>query len=154
FEWTRNTYTGNIRSAIRHVPAWMGGFAAVVVLCAFMYVKLPTSFVPYEDQGYAFAIVSLPSGATIARTNKVMDQVSSIIQGNKEVEAVFALSGFSFVGSGENVGMAFIRFKPWDQRDVTAAQLIQRIQGQLFGGVRDGMAFVANLPTIRGLSRF
>ena len=154
FEWTRNTYTGNIRSAIRHVPSWMGAFAVVIALCAFMYVELPTSFVPEEDQGYAFAIVQLPAGATIARTNQVMDQVESIIQSNKEVEAVFALSGFSFIGSGENVGLAFIRFKPWDQRDATAAQLIQRLQGQLFGGVRDGMAFVANLPTIRGLSRF
>ncbi len=72
---------------------------------------------PEEDQGYAFAIVALPSGATIARTNQVMDRVESIIRGNKEVDAVFALSGFSFVGSGENVGLAFIRLKPWDQRD-------------------------------------
>ena len=153
FEWTRNTYTGNIRSAIRHVPAWMSAFAVIVALCALMFYQLPTSFVPEEDQGYAFAIVSLPSGATIARTNKVMDQVQSIISSNPEVEAVFAISGFSFVGSAENVGMAFIRFKPWNERSVKAAQLIQRLQGQLFG-VRDGMAFVANLPTIRGLSRF
>jgi multidrug efflux pump len=76
-----------------------------------------------------------------------MDQVGSIIQGNKEVDAVFAISGFSFIGSGENVGLAFIRFKPWNQRDASAAELIQRLQGQLFGSVRDGMAFVANLPT-------
>ena len=154
FDWTRNIYTGNIRSAIRHLWIWMGVFAVVVILCAVMFYRLPTSFVPDEDQGYALALVSLPSGATIARTNKVMDQVESIIQGNKEVDGVFVLSGFSFVGSGENVGLAFIRLKPWDERNTTAAQLIQRLQGQLFGGVRDGMAFVVNLPTIRGLSRF
>jgi multidrug efflux pump len=153
FEWTRNTYTGNIRSAIRHVPAWMTAFAVIVALCALMFYELPTSFVPEEDQGYAFAIVSLPSGATIARTNKVMDQVQTIISSNPEVEAVFAISGFSFVGSAENVGMAFIRFKAWNERSAKAAELIQRMQGQL-SGVRDGMAFVANLPTIRGLSRF
>jgi multidrug efflux pump len=154
FEWTRNTYTGNIRAAVRRIGLWMGVYAAIFALCVFLFYKLPGSFVPEEDQGYAFAIVSLPSGATIARTNKVMDQVGSIIQGNKEVDAVFAISGFSFIGSGENVGLAFIRFKPWDQRDASAAELIQRLQGQLFGNVRDGMAFVANLPTIRGLSRF
>jgi len=154
FDWTRNVYTGNIRSAIRHLWIWMGVFVVVAILCAVMFYRLPTSFVPDEDQGYALAIVSLPSGATIARTNKVMDQVEKIIQGNKEVDGVFVLSGFSFVGTGENVGMAFIRLKPWDERDAIAAQIIQRLQGQLFGGVRDGMAFVVNLPTIRGLSRF
>ena len=154
FDWTRNTYTGNIRSAIRHVPAWMSGFAVVVVLCAFMFVKLPTSFVPEEDQGYALAVVALPAGATVARTNAAMDQVASIIRNNEEVNGVFVLSGFSFVGSGENVGMAFVRLKPWGERKATAPQVIQRLQGQLFGGVKDAMAFVVNLPTIRGLGRF
>jgi multidrug efflux pump len=154
FEWTRSTYTGNIRGAIRHVPTWMGVFVVVVAACAFMFVKLPTSFVPEEDQGYALAVVALPSGATIARTNEVMDKVATIIRSNEEVFATFALSGFSFVGSGENVGMAFVRLKPWAERKATAQQLIQRLQGQLYGGVRDGMVFVVNLPTIRGLGRF
>ena len=154
FDWTRNTYTGNIRSAIRHIPVWMGVFVVIVVACAFMFVTLPKSFVPEEDQGYALAVVALPAGATIARTNAVMDKVASIIRSNEEVAATFALSGFSFVGSGENVGMAFVRLKPWDERKATAPQLIQRLQGQLSGGVRDGMVFVVNLPTIRGLGRF
>jgi multidrug efflux pump len=83
-----------------------------------------------------------------------MDQVSGIIRESSEVDAVFAISGFSFVGSGENVGMAFVRLKPWSERKQTAGQLIQQFQGQLGGGVRDGTAFVVNLPTIRGLGRF
>jgi multidrug efflux pump len=153
FDWARRTYTGHVRSAVRHAPGWMIAFAAVVVLCGLLFVKLPSSFVPDEDQGYALAIVSLPAGATIARTNAVMDQVSDIIRKNPEVERVFALSGFSFVGSGENVGMAFIGFKPWGGR-ANVATLIPRLQGQLFGGVKDAMVFVANLPTIRGLGRF
>jgi multidrug efflux pump len=154
FDWTRDVYTGNIRSAIRHSGLWMLAFAAIVALCAFMFYKLPTSFVPDEDQGYAFAIVGLPAGATIERTNKVMDQVTGIIRKNPEVDAVFAISGFSFIGSGENTGLAFIRFKPWDQRHASAADLIKRIQGELFMQVNDGFAFVANLPTIRGLGQF
>jgi len=154
FDWTRDTYTGHIRSAIRHSGLWMLAFAGIVALCAFMFIKLPTSFVPEEDQGYAFAIVGLPAGATIERTNKVMDQVAGIIRKNPEVDAVFAISGFSFVGTGENTGLAFIRFKPWDQRKASAADLIKRIQGELFGQVNDGFAFVANLPTIRGLGQF
>jgi multidrug efflux pump len=153
FDWTRQTYTGHIRGAIRHMPSWMAAFGAVVVLCAAMFLWLPRGFVPEEDQGYAFVIVSLPPGSTIARTNRVMDQVSDIIRGNPEVERVFAISGFSFVGSGENVGIAFIGFKPWDERKASVAELIPRLQGQLFQ-IKDAMAFVANLPTIRGLGRF
>ena len=153
FDWARDTYTGHIRGAVRAVPIWMALFAGVAVACYFGFAHLPRSFVPEEDQGYALTIVGLPSGATIKRTNEVMDQVSQTIRANPEVEGVFAISGFSFVGSAENVGMAFIRFKPWDERKATAMELIQKIQGQLFQGV-DAMAFVVNLPTIRGLGQF
>ncbi len=154
FDWTRNTYTGHIRSAIRHLFLWLAVYVAIAAAMVFFFLRLPTSFVPDEDQGYALAIVSLPPGATIARTNEVMDQVAGIIRSSKEVEGVFGISGFSFVGSGENVGMAFVRLKPWDERQHTATELIQQFQGQLFMQVRDGMAFVVNLPTIRGLGRF
>ena len=154
FDWARHTYTGHIRGAVRMLPVWLGLFVIVLGLCAWGFRDLPKSFVPEEDQGYALTIVGLPSGATIDRTNAVMDQVSSIIRANPEVEGVFAISGFSFVGSAENVGMAFVRFKPWDDRHANAMQLIQKIQGQLFGGVKDAMAFVVNLPTIRGLGQF
>jgi len=154
FDWARDTYTGHIRGAVRWVPAWIVAFIVVAILCFVGFRSLPKSFVPEEDQGYGLAIVGLPSGASLERTNAAMDQVSSIIRSNPEVEGVFAISGFSFVGSAENVGMAFIRFKPWDQRSATAMQLIQKIQGQLFGGVKDAMAFVINLPTIRGLGQF
>jgi multidrug efflux pump len=154
FEWARGKYTGHIRGAVRAVPVWMGLFIIVAIICYFGFTSLPKSFVPEEDQGYALTIVGLPSGASITRTNEVMDQVSQIIRSNPEVDGVFAISGFSFVGSAENVGMAFIRFKPWDDRKNTAMELIQKIQGQLFGGVQNAMAFVVNLPTIRGLGQF
>ena len=154
FEWARHIYSGHVRSAVRHAPRWMMVFVVIAVLCGVLFWKLPSSFVPEEDQGYALTIVSLPAGATIARTNAVMDQVTKVIRSNPEVERVFALSGFSFVGSGENVGMAFIGFKPWGERKANITQLIPRLQGQLFGQVKDAMVFVANLPTIRGLGRF
>ncbi len=154
FDWTRNTYTGHVTGAIRRMPMWMGVFAVVVVVFVLLGKILPSSFVPDEDQGYALTIVSLPSGASIDRTNVVMDQVSDIIRKSPDVEGVFAISGFSFVGSGENVGMAFVRLKPWDERTHSAQELIQQFQGQLFMGVKDAMAFVINLPTIRGLGQF
>src|SRR6201999_443210 len=100
----------------RHLVLWMGVFVVVAVICGFMFKILPTSVVPDEDQGYAVVIATLPSGATMERTNAVMDQISDTVRKDDEVADVFTISGFSFVGSGENVGMAFIRVKPWDDR--------------------------------------
>ncbi|MEP6483634.1 MAG: efflux RND transporter permease subunit [Rudaea sp.] len=154
FEWTQNTYTGQIRSAIRHVPIWMSIFAVVIVACGFMFWKLPSSFLPEEDQGYALAIVTLPSGASIGRTNEVMEQVEKLARNNPAVDGVITVAGFSFVGQGENVGMAFFRFKPWDDRKDTAADLIKQINGAFFMNIKDAQAFVVNLPTIAGLGQF
>src|SRR5438874_8822338 len=86
FDWARNTYTGHIRGAVRWVPIWMGLFAIVAIACYFGFSRLPKSFVPEEDQGYGLTIVGLPSGASIARTNEAMDQVSQIIRSNPEVD--------------------------------------------------------------------
>jgi multidrug efflux pump len=114
---------------------------------------MPTSFVPSEDQGFALAIVSLPPGATVKRTEQVMAQIRHIILKDKAVEGVFQISGFSFVGSGENTGMSFIRLKDWSKRDITAEQFIRKANGELHG-ISDAQIFVVNLPTIRGLSQF
>ncbi|HEX3895074.1 MAG TPA: efflux RND transporter permease subunit, partial [Rudaea sp.] len=154
FTWTQNTYTGQIRSAIRHVPIWMGIFAVVLLVCGFMFWKLPSSFLPEEDQGYALAIVTLPSGASIERTNAVMSQVETLARKNAAVDGVITVAGFSFVGQGENVGMAFFRFKPWDERKDVAADLIKQINGAFFMNIKDAQAFVVNLPTISGLGQF
>ncbi len=129
FDRTRNTYSGHVTGAIRRAGLWMAVFLVVVVACGFMFRILPTSFVPEEDQGYALTIVSLPPGASIERTNAVMDQVSQIIRKSDDVVGVFAISGFSFVGSAENVGMAFTRLKPWSERKHSATELIHQFQG-------------------------
>ncbi len=154
FEWVRGTYVGHITGAIRHMPSWMGVFLVIGVVCGLLFKILPTSFVPEEDQGYALVIATLPSGTGIQRTNAVMDQVSEMLRKDPEAEHVFAISGFSFVGNGENVGMAFCKLKDWDSRQHTAMELIRKFQGQMFGGIKDAMVFVVNLPTIRGLSQF
>jgi len=154
FDWVQKTYTGHVLGAIRHTPTWMAVFLAVALLCGFLFWKLPSSFVPDEDQGFAFAIVQLPAGATVDRTKKVMGEISDIMRKNENVEGVIAVSGFSFIGNGENAGMAFIRLKPWDVRKQNAAEIIQQLNGAMFMGVRDAQAFVVNLPTIRGLGQF
>jgi multidrug efflux pump len=154
FDWIRDTYTRHVTGAIRSMWLWMGVWLIVLVCCGVLFRILPSSFVPDEDQGYAVVIATLPSGAGIQRTNAVMDDISATLRKNPDVADVFAISGFSFVGSGENVGMAFVRLKPWDERAKSAMELIRQMQGQLYGGIKEAMVFVVNLPTIRGLSQF
>ena len=154
FEWTQKTYTGHIGSAVRHVPRWMIVFVVIALLCGFLFTRLPGSFLPEEDQGYALGIVQLPAGASIERTNAVLDQLQIIARKNPAVDGVVAVSGFSFLGQGENVGLAFFRFKPWKDRAVNATELIQQLNGAIFMGIKDAQAFVVNLPTISGLGQF
>ncbi|MFT3790510.1 MAG: efflux RND transporter permease subunit [Rudaea sp.] len=154
FDWTQNTYTGHIRGAIRHVPLWMGVFAVVLLVCGFLFWRIPGSFLPEEDQGYAMTIVQLPPGTSIDRTNEVMDQVQTIARKNPAVDGIITVAGFSFLGQAENVGMGFIRFKPWDERKDVAATLIKQLNGAFYMGIKDAQVFVINLPTIQGLGQF
>ena len=83
-----------------------------------------------------------------------MEQVRAIARKNPAVDGVVAVTGFSFVGQGENVGMAFFRFKPWKERSANATELIGQLNGAIFMGIKDAQAFVVNLPTISGLGQF
>ena len=147
------TYIGHIGSAIRHAPRWMAVFALLALLCGFLFTRMPGSFLPEEDQGYAMAIVQLPPGATLQRTQAVFDEVRVRLEGIEGYQSVMQVAGFSFVGSGENVGMAFIRLKPWSERDLTAPEFIQQANGAL-SGIKEASIFVVNLPTVQGLGQF
>ncbi|HEY9131716.1 MAG TPA: efflux RND transporter permease subunit, partial [Dyella sp.] len=150
------TYSGHIGSATRHAPRWMIVFALVAVLAGFLYTKLPTSFVPSEDQGFALAIVNLPPGATLKRTEAVMAEMRERFKNsplNDDIVGIYQISGFSFIGQSESAGMAFIKLKDWSERKITADELIMQANGVLHG-IRDAQIFVVNLPTIRGLSQF
>jgi multidrug efflux pump len=153
FNWVRRTYVGHIASAVSHAPRWMILFVVIAVLCGWLFTRLPGSFLPEEDQGYALAIVQLPPGATFQRTAAVMDQVQATLEKQDGFDGMMRIIGFSFVGQGENVGMAFVRLKPWDERKATAAEIIQKSNGAL-RSIRDAQIFVVNLPTVRGLSQF
>ena len=128
-------------------------FAALALLCGFLFMRMPGSFLPEEDQGYALAIVQLPPGATIERSKRVFDQVLDVVEKQEGYEGMMQVVGFSFVGRGENVGMAFIKLKPWDERKITATQFIENANKALYG-IRDAQIFVINLPTVSGLGAF
>ena len=156
FNWVGKTYIGHIGAAVRRAPRWMVVFALISVVAGFFYTRLPTSFVPDEDQGFMLGIVSLPSGATLQRTAQVMDEVREALEHSaigKDIDGVFSPEGFSFVGQSENVGMAFIKLKDWGTRSRTAMQLIPEAN-KILHGITGAQIFVVNLPTIRGLSQF
>jgi multidrug efflux pump len=154
--WVQRTYVGQIGSAVRHAPRWMMAFVLLAALSGFLYTRLPTSFVPDEDQGFMLALATLPSGATLQRTDQVMTQMREELMHSavgKSIQGIFQPEGFSFVGQSENVGMAFIKLKPWDERSQTAMQLIPQAN-RILQAIPDAQLFVVNLPTIRGLSQF
>ncbi|MCR6687200.1 multidrug efflux RND transporter permease subunit [Pseudoxanthomonas sp.] len=147
------TYVGHIGSAVRHAPRWMVLFAVLTILCGFLFTRMPGSFLPEEDQGYAMAIVQLPPGASLQRTQGVFAEMRGRLEQIDGFQSVLQVAGFSFVGSGENVGMAFIKLKPWDERELTAPEFIQQANGALFG-IKEATIFVVNLPTVQGLGQF
>ncbi|HEX3845818.1 MAG TPA: efflux RND transporter permease subunit [Steroidobacteraceae bacterium] len=150
------TYVGHVGAAVRHAPRWMVVFALIAVLAGFLYTRLPTSFVPDEDQGFMLALVNLPSGATLERTDQVMIKVRDKLLHSsvgRDIAGIFQAEGFSFVGQSENVGMAFIQLAPWEKRSKTAMQLIPEAN-KVLHDIVDAQIFVVNLPTIRGLSQF
>src|SRR3546814_4093426 len=99
------------------------------------------------------AIVQLPPGATLNRTRRFSDLMRAGVGKLDGYEGRMQVAGVSFVGQGENVGMAFIKLKPWDERDIPAQEFIQQANGGAFG-IRDAQIFVMNLPTVNGLGQF
>ncbi|HET8898939.1 MAG TPA: efflux RND transporter permease subunit, partial [Rhodanobacteraceae bacterium] len=136
-----------------HAPRWMAAFVVVIGLCGLLFWRLPSSFLPNEDQGTLMVMVQLPPGATIDRTSAVMTELSTILQGNPAIAGVMEVGGFSFVGRGENAGMAFVTLAPWSQRDENAEQIIAWINQQA-RGIKQARVCAANSPVIRGLGQF
>src|SRR5580698_2745334 len=156
FDRIGDSYVGQVRRAVRRVPRWMAVFVTLAALAGVLYSHLPTSFVPDEDQGFMLAIVNLPSGTPLSRTDAVMTKIRDTLKASplgKDIEGTFAVEGYSFVGQSENVGMVFIHLTDWSKRSQTAMQLIPQAN-KLLHGIRDAQIFVTNLPTIRGLSQF
>jgi multidrug efflux pump len=116
----------------------------------FLYGRLPTSFVPSEDQGFMIVNVQLPPGATQNRTLAVMQQVEAYVLRQPEVQNMVSVLGFSFSGSGQNAALAFVTLKDWAERK-DPAQSAAAVAGRAFGalmGVRDAFIFALSPPPI------
>jgi multidrug efflux pump len=154
FEWSLAAYMRRVFQSVRHAPRWMIAFAVLVAVGAWLFVRMPGGFLPEEDQGYAYVIVQTPPGTTLDRTMQVMTRVGTLMHQSPDVDAVMEIAGFSFVGQGENVGLDFVRLKPWDQRKDTAATFIGWANRTLASNIKDAQAYSVNLPTVRGLGQF
>ena len=93
-------------------------YLIIVVGMAYLFVRLPSSFLPDEDQGVFMTMVQLPAGATQERTQKVLNEVTHyyLTKEKNNVESVFAVNGFGFAGRGQNTGIAFVSLKDWADR--------------------------------------
>ncbi|AZO23295.1 efflux RND transporter permease subunit [Mesorhizobium sp. M1E.F.Ca.ET.045.02.1.1] len=129
-------------------------FLAIVIAMGWMFARLPSSFLPEEDQGILITSVQLPVGATQDRTERVLAQVTDhyLKEEKDAVDGVFTASGFGFGGAGQNVGIAFVRLKDFDKR-TTPAMAAQAVAGRAMGAfsrIRDAQVFALAPPAIQG----
>ncbi|MEO2279251.1 efflux RND transporter permease subunit [Pseudoalteromonas pernae] len=127
----------------------MALYGVIVAVMALMFARLPSSFLPEEDQGIFLTMVQLPSGASQERTEDIMTQVADHYATEEAVSSVFTVSGFSFAGQGQNVGLAFTRLKDWEERDDN--QSVQAVIGRAMGKfstIKEAQIFAFNLPPI------
>ncbi|MEO7150068.1 MAG: multidrug efflux RND transporter permease subunit [Rhodanobacteraceae bacterium] len=153
YESLARHYLSRLTKAVRHTPRWMLGYGVAVLVTVALLWHLPSSFVPEEDQGEVLTTVQLPAGATMDRTSTVMKNVEKIVMRDPDVGNVLDIGGFSFVGNGENVGMAFIHLKDWSKRKHDASQIIASLNSK-FAQIRDAQVVAINRPVIRGLGQF
>ena len=118
FDRSNQGYQGAVRHMVGKGWRYMAGYVLIVLVVAVGMTKIPAGFLPDEDQATLFALVQLPPGATQSRTQQVIEQVEHhFLEDQKEaVDSIFTVAGFSFAGSGQNTGFAFIKLKTWDQR--------------------------------------
>ncbi|WP_416426705.1 efflux RND transporter permease subunit [Pseudomonas sp. App30] len=158
FNWFNRTFDSGVQKyeagvghVLRRKVPYLLAYVLIVVGMAWLFTRIPTSFLPEEDQGVIFAQVQTPPGSTAQRTQTVIDDMRKYLLDDEKgaVSSVFTVNGFNFAGRGQSSGMAFIMLKPWDERnaDNTAAALSARAQ-QHFFSLRDAMVFAFVPPAV------
>ncbi|MCP8685973.1 efflux RND transporter permease subunit [Marinobacterium sedimentorum] len=145
-------YTKGVRRIVKQGIRYGVLYLGLIVVLAVLFVRLPSSFLPNEDQGVFFSLVQLPAGASMERTKAVLDRTRShLLEAEKDnIDSVLTVAGFSFAGSGQNAGIVFVKLKDWDLRKAPgrdADSIIGRTMGFLMG-IKEANAFAFNLPPI------
>ncbi|SBW11812.1 multidrug efflux system protein [uncultured Alphaproteobacteria bacterium] len=155
FDRLAHGYADTSGAMIRRPAVFLLGFFAIVGVVAWLFVRLPTSFLPQEDQGILITPVQLPVGATRDRTVRVLEQVRDYYLDEEKaaVEGAFYVAGFGFSGQGQNIGLVFVRMKAFDEREDPrlSAQAVANRAMQRFAGIQDAMVFALAPPPIPGM---
>ncbi len=150
FRRTTQRYQSGLSRMVRRGGRMMVIYAALIGAVALVYTRLPTSFLPNEDQGFVITNVQLPPGASLPRTQAAMAQVEEFMLAQPEVANIVTVAGFSFSGQGQNAGLAFVTLKDWSERrgaGQSAEALAARATGALYG-FRDAFIFAISPPPI------
>lgn len=152
FEKLTGGYGGTVGYLIRRPFRVLVVYAALAYGMVFLFQNTPTGFLPAEDQGILMTLIQAPTGATAERTQAVVEQVEGYFNRAEaeNIQSVFGVVGFSFAGQGQNMGLAFVRMKDWDERP-SPAQSVQAVAGRAFPafmGIRDAMAFPIVPPSV------
>ncbi|MBK6927555.1 MAG: efflux RND transporter permease subunit [Comamonadaceae bacterium] len=150
FSRTAKGYEGVVARILPRAARYLVIYVAIVAGAAVVYLRLPTSFLPNEDQGTLLVNVQLPPGATQARALDVMQQVEGFMLKQPEVQSMVSVLGFSFSGQGQNAALAFVTLKDWHERKAPGTSA-QDLAGRAFGGlsgIRDAFIFPLSPPSI------
>ncbi len=158
FGWFNRNFDRGVRSyergvgnMLKHKAPYLLAYLVIVVGMVWLFTRIPTAFLPEEDQGVLFAQVQTPAGSSAERTQVVVDEMRAYLlkEESAAVASVFTVNGFNFAGRGQSSGMAFIMLKPWDQRSAenSVFNLANRAQ-QHFFSFRDAMVFAFAPPAV------
>ncbi|ANU39098.1 efflux RND transporter permease subunit [Vibrio scophthalmi] len=152
--WT-NRYESGVASIIKRTGRMFMIFLAITIGTGFLFLRMPTAFLPDEDQGVMFAQAILPANASQESTLKVLDKMETYLNTDEAeaVESVFTVAGFSFAGMGQNMGMAFINLKPWDERTEPGTD-VQSVANRAMGAfmqIKEAMVFAFVPPAVMEL---
>ncbi|MEX6001430.1 efflux RND transporter permease subunit [Providencia vermicola] len=155
FEKQAHHYTDSVSRMLNGTGRYLIIYLILVAGMALMFVRLPSSFLPEEDQGVFLAMVQLPPGSTQEQTQAVLDEVNTYFHTKEErnVESVFTVGGFSFAGQGQNMGLAFVVLKNWSERkgDENHVEAIVQRANIALSQKQEAMIYAFNLPAIAEL---
>ncbi|MFP1983961.1 efflux RND transporter permease subunit [Lonsdalea quercina] len=154
---TQKGYSHRVVSALRRPLVMLIAFAAIVALMILFLWRLPSSFLPNEDQGQIMVQYTLPAGATVNRTNAVNKRITDwfLTEEKDNISVIYTITGFNFSGSGQNAGMAFVALKNWDERpgSKNTAQAIANRAMKALSTERDARIFASTPPSVQGMGQ-
>jgi len=155
FSSTTHAYEGLVARVLKRTGRFLVIYGLIIGCVVLLFNRLPTSFLPNEDQGIILANVQLPPGATVNRTRSVMAQVENYMLNQPEVSSMVSVLGFSFAGTGQNAALGFVTLKDWKER-AGNEHSARSLAGRAFGGlmsIKDAFIFPVSPPPIPELGR-